>query len=98
MKEKLIAAFNALHVAGMEEVTELHRHKGSFLNLEYILPGGQQVKLWDDEKTYWGNQLEKQGSERCYGLAADEKYLLVCEYGCGGADAEIVVLKRWNEE
>ena len=97
MKEKLIDAFNALHIAGMGKVTELYQHKGSFINLEYTLPSGQQVKLWDDERTYWGNQLEKPGSERCYGLVADEKYLLVCEYGCGGADAEIVVLKRWNE-
>lgn len=25
---------------------------------------------------------------------ADEDYLLVCEYGCGGADPQIVVYKR----
>ncbi len=27
---------------------------------------------------------------------ADEKYLMVSEYGAFGADAEIVVFKRWN--
>lgn len=96
MKEKLIEAFNALGIADLPKVTELHSHPGSFINLEYTLPSGQKVKLWDDKKTYFGNQLEKPGSERCYGLAADETYLLVCEYGCGGSDAEIVVYKRWN--
>jgi hypothetical protein len=49
------------------------------------------LSLW-----YYINQLEKNGSPRCYGLTADEKYLLVCEYGEGGTDAEIVVFKRWN--
>jgi len=29
-------------------------------------------------------------------LVADEEYLLVCEYGVDGADAEIIVFKRWN--
>lgn len=28
------------------------------------------------------------------GLTADENYLLVCEYGENGADAEIVIFKR----
>ena len=95
-KEKLIAAFNALHVDGMPEVTDLNALRGSFINLEYTLPSGQTVKVWDDDRIYLGNQLCKKGSNRCYGLAADEKYLLVCEYGDLGADPEIIVLKRWN--
>lgn len=95
-KKKLIAEFNRLHIADMDEVTSLNALKGSFINLEYNLPSGQAVKFWDDDKIYFGNQICKKGSNRCYGLAADEKYLLVCEYGDGGADAEIVVFKRWN--
>lgn len=97
-KEKLIAAFNALHIEDMEEVTELNALKGSFINLTYTLPSGQAVKFWDDNKIYFGNQLHKKGSDRCYGLAADEAYLLVCEYGCNGSDAEIVAFKRWAEK
>jgi hypothetical protein len=31
---------------------------------------------------------------RCYGLTADENYLLVCEYGENGKDPEIVVFRR----
>ncbi len=63
--------------------------------LEYTLPGGQKVKFWEDGRVYLGNQLEKQdGSCRCYGLTADENWLLVCEYGDNGSDPELVVYKR----
>ena len=96
MKEQLIKEFNNLGIVDMEEVTELHEGKGDFVNLNFPLPCGQIVNLWDNEKTYYINQLEKKNSERCYGLTADEKYLLVCEYGEGGSDPEIVVFKRWN--
>ena len=96
MEERLMQAFNELNIADMGEVTELHRAKGNFVNLRFPLPSGQAVTLWDDNKTYYINQLEKRGSTRCYGLTADDHYLLVCEYGDGGSDAEIVVFKRWN--
>lgn len=96
MKEQLIKEFNKLGIEGMPEVKELHEGKGNFVNLNFPLPCGKTVKFWDDEKTYYINQLEKKDSDRCYGLTADEKYLLVCEYGNGGSDAEIVVFKRWN--
>ena len=96
LKEKLIAQFNALGIEDMEKVTSLNALKGSFINLEYTLPGGQSVKIWEDEKIYLGNQICKKDSDRCYGLAADEKYLMICEYGDAGSDAEIVVFKRWN--
>jgi hypothetical protein len=49
----------------------------------------------DDNASYWGNQVEKLNAEgRCYGIACDEHYILVSEYGKNGADAEIVVFKR----
>lgn len=54
----------------------------------------QAAKLLDDEKIYLGNQICKQDSDRCYGLAADEDHLLVCEYGDGGADAEIILFQK----
>ena len=97
LKEKLIAEFNALHIPDMEKVTELNALKGSFANIEYALPNGQIVKFWDDNKIYLGNQLHKKNSDRCYGIIADEKYLMVSEYSGYGADAEIVVFKQWND-
>lgn len=94
LQEELIREFNALHIEGMAEVTVLHKLKGDFINLTYRLPSGQEVKLLDDNQIYYGAELCKPGSDRCYGLAADERHLLVCEYGNGGSDAEIVVFKR----
>ncbi|NBI86182.1 DUF3795 domain-containing protein [Lachnospiraceae bacterium] len=97
LKKRLIAAFNALHIPDMEEVTELNALKGSFANILYALPNGQIVKFWDDNKIYLGNQLHKKESDRCYGIIADEKYLMVSEYSGFGADADIVVFKQWND-
>lgn len=95
-KNRLIASFNDLHILDMEEVTELNTLKGSFINIAYPMPSGQSVKLWDDNRIYLGNQLHKKGSDRCYGIAADETYLMVSEYGDSGSDPEIVVFRRWN--
>lgn len=93
-QKELIQKFNELGIEDMEEITDLNELKGYFINLEYNLPSGQTIKLWDDDKLYYGAEICKKNSERCYGLAADDQYLLVCEYGDGGSDAEIVILKR----
>ena len=93
-KEQLIAEFNALGIEDMEEVTDLNALWGAYINLQYTLPGGQKIKFWDDNRMYLGNQLCKKNSSRCYGLTADENYLLVCEYGDNGSDAEIIVYKK----
>ena len=42
------------------------------------------------------NELKEKLIAVFNGLAADNKYLMVSEYGCYGSDAEIVVFKRWN--
>ena len=95
LKEQLIREFNDLHIPHMGRVTDLNALPGSYINLAYTLPGGQKVKFWEDGRVYLGNQLEKQdGSGRCYGLTADENWLLVCEYGDNGSDPELVVYKR----
>lgn len=94
MKQQLIDEFNALGIPDMGTVTELNALLGAYINCEYKLPSGQSVKLWDDGAVCLGNQLPKQGSDRCYGIAADERFLMVSEYGENGTDAEIVLLKR----
>ena len=96
LKERLIAEFNALNIEDMAEVTGLEALLGSYVNLQYTLPGGQRIRFWDDNRIYLGSQLHKENSERCYGLTADEHYLLVCEYGDQGCDAEIIVYKKWR--
>lgn len=94
LKNQLIDEFNALGIEDMEKVTNLNALKGSFVNLEYNIPSGQVVKFWNDNKIYLGNQICKKNSERCYGLTADENYLLVVEYGNNGENPEIVVFKK----
>lgn len=96
MKQRLIQEFNALNIKDMDKITDLFQARGSYVNLKYELSSGQKVKLWDDEKIYFINQIEKKGSQRCYGLTADENYLLVCEYGENGTNAEIIIYKKWN--
>ena len=46
------------------------------------------------QKVYLGSQVEKHNSDRCYGLVADDNYLLVCEYGCNGVEPEIILYKK----
>ena len=93
-KKNLIREFNALGIPGLH-VEDLNLLIGSFVNLEYPLSNGQTVKLLEDNKVYLGNQICKHdGSGRCFGLTADENWLLVCEYGDNGSDPEIVVYKR----
>lgn len=94
IKQQLIDEVNALGIAGMPKINNLFILQGSFVNMEYHV-NGNAVKLLDDNAVYWGNQVEKQGVEgRCFGIACDEHYILVSEYGKDGADAELVILKR----
>lgn len=92
-KEALIAEFNALGIKGLQ-LKDLNLLNGFYINLEYPLPNGQRVKLLEDNNVYWGNQIELLGSDRCCGVAADDRFLLVCEYGRGGAEPEIIVYKK----
>ncbi|MCI9627258.1 MAG: DUF3795 domain-containing protein [Clostridia bacterium] len=92
-KNTLISEFNALGIAGLE-VSDLNLLNGYFVNLEYPLANGQSVKLLEDNNVYWGNQIEISGSDRCYGIVADDTYMLVCEYGCNGEKPEIIVYKK----
>ena len=94
-KKQIIREFNDLHVEGMPEVTALHFLVGSYINLEYTLPGGMKAKFLDDGATYLGNQLECEfGGERCFGIAANMDFLLVCTYEEEGKNPELVIYKK----
>lgn len=93
LKGRLIAEINALGIKGLV-VNDLNLLNGSFVNLEYPLSNGLTVKLLKDNYVYLGNQIEVAGKERCYGVVADQSYILVCEYGCGGAEPEIILYKK----
>ena len=94
LKQQLIEEINALGIKDMPKVENLFVLQGSFVNMPYPI-NGNMVKFLDDNACYWGTQVEK-GDGRCFGIACDERYILVCEYSINGADAEIVLLKRRN--
>lgn len=76
MKEMLIEEINALEIQDLQ-VNDLNLLNAFYVNLECTLKNGQSVKLLEDNRVYWENQIEIPGSNRCYGVVADDKYLLV---------------------
>ena len=93
LKNNLIDEINSLGIENLQ-IADLNLLNGFYVNLEFTLPSGQSVKFLEDKNIYWGNQVEIPDSDRCYGLVADDSCLLVCEYGCGGADPQIVMFQR----
>jgi len=94
-KKQLIDEFNSLQIEGLPKVESLNVLSGSFINLEYTLPNGETVKFLDDGSTYLGNQLACQfGGDRCFGIAANMDFLLVCTYEENGANPELVLYKK----
>ena len=94
-KEKLIGEINALNVEGMPKVEKLNALVGKYINLDFRLPNGNTVKFLDDYTTYLGNQLECEfGGDRCFGIAANADFILICTYGEDCKDPELVIYKK----
>ena len=94
-KKKLLDEINALNIEGLPRVEKLNALVGGYINMEYRLPNGKCVKFLDDGATYLGNQLECEfGGDRCFGIAANMDFILVCTYGEGGEEPELVVYKK----
>ena len=94
-KRKLIDEINALGIEGMPKVEKLNALVGSHVNLEYPLPGGMKAKFLKDDTTYLGNQLKDlNGGERCFGVLASMEFILICTYGEGGSNPELLLYKK----
>ena len=94
-KKQIIHEFNTLlHVEGLPKVQDLNVLPGEFVNLEYRLPNGQMVKFLDDKQTYLGSQLESEFGNRCFGIAANMDFILICSYEENGENPELVVYKK----
>ena len=79
----------------MPRLDRLNALIGSYVNLEYPLPGRVKAKFLDDHVTYLGNQLETtNGEERCFGVLANADFILICTYAENGADPELVLYKK----
>lgn len=93
LKAELINEINMLDISELK-VNNLYLLNGEYVNLSYPLYNGETVKFLNDKDVYLGNQIEKSDSERCYGVVACEHFILVCEYGCNGANPEIILYKK----
>ena len=94
-KKQLIDEINALHIEGMPKLEKLNALVGKYINLEYRLPNGTYVKFLNDEATYLGNQLECEfGEGRCFGIAANMEFIMVCTYEENGENPELVIYKK----
>ncbi len=94
-KKKLIDEINALNIDGMPKVEKLNALVGGYINLEYKLPNGKHQKFLDDGATYLGTQLECEfGTNRCFGVAANMDFILVCTYEENGENPELVIYKK----
>ena len=90
-KKVLIEEVNALGIQDLH-IDNLYVMQGSFINQAYQI-NGNEVKLLDDNVTYWTNQVIRENA-RCYGVACNEFYILVSQYDKDGANAELVMLKK----
>ena len=94
-KKQLIEEINALHIDGMPKLEKLNALVGGYINMGYQLPNGSLVKFLDDGATYLGNQLESElGNGRCFGIAANADFILVCTYEENGENPELIVYKK----
>ena len=94
-KKQLIDEINALQIEGMPKIDKLNALVGRFVNLEYRLPNGMNVKFLDDQTTYLVNQGECEfRGYRCFGVRANMDFILVSTYGEDGVDPELVLYKK----
>ena len=94
-KEQLIREINDLQIEGLPRLEKLNALVGRFVNLEYRLPSGVNVKFLDDQITYLGNQLEPEfGGDRCFGVIANMDFIMVCTYEKDGKNPELVLYKK----
>ena len=93
-KQELLCKVNTLLSRnGIPEATALYELPGFYVNLAYPLPSGETVKFLNDKNIYLGAQIEGAGNGRCYGVVADESFVLVCSYGDGGKEPELLLYK-----
>ena len=91
MQEKIISRLHQLGIEELKTVTSLNELNGDYINLECKLPNGSTGKILIDSKKYLGNQVCQNGTDKCYGIAADENQIAVYLYGDEGADAELII-------
>ena len=94
-KRKLIEEINDLHIEGMPKVEKLKALVGKYVNLEYRLPSGVNMKFLDDQTTYLGTRLESGFVEGlCFGVLANMEFIMICTYEKDGTNPELLLYKK----
>ncbi|MBO7389833.1 MAG: helix-turn-helix domain-containing protein [Clostridia bacterium] len=93
LKIKLIDEINALAIPEMPHVEKLNALVGAYVNLAYPLPSGEKAKFLSDGATYLGTELRWR-EDRCFGVLANADFILICAYGEGGKDPELLLYKK----
>ena len=97
-KKQLVDEINSLNIVGMPKINDLNPLNGSFVNLSYPMPNGENIKLLYDNDIYLGNQVESEFNHgeiiRCFGILANMDFILVSEYGANGDNPEIILYKK----
>ena len=98
LKNQLVDEINSLNIEGMPKITELFALNGEYVNMEYSLPNGKKVKYLNDDENYLGTQVEclfnDDEVKKCFGIVCNTTFILVCEYGEGGTNPEIIIYKK----
>lgn len=94
-KRKLISEINTLlEIDGYPKVEKLNVLPGSFVNLEYKLENGDNVKFLDDDASYLGCQLEIERADRCIGIAANMDFIVISSYEKNGENPKLLTYKK----
>lgn len=97
-KNQLIDEINEIDIPGMPKIDTLTPLNGSFVNLSYPMPNGQNVQLLKNDEVYLGNQVESEFNNgeiiRCFGILANLNFIIISEYGPNGDNPELILYKK----
>lgn len=94
-KQELLDEINTLLASqGIDAIDCLFELVGEYVNLEYPMPSGENVKLLNDKNIYLGAQIEFADLGICYGVVADTDFILICSYSVNGSEPELIVYQK----
>ena len=80
MEQVLLEKIKKLGIKEFENFNSLNLMDGNYLNIECTLPNGDKTKILDNNTQYYAKQIDIEGSDKCYGVAANEKFIAVYKY------------------
>jgi hypothetical protein len=98
-KAGLVAQIDSLLAPlGIPAIDNLNELPGFFVDLKYTLPNGAEATFLNPNDIYLGNQICVADNDVCYGVIADEGFILICSYRENGADPQLLIYKRLTKK